>query len=65
MAGMFSDAQILNASKRDIDLSPHGFGFDYANQAWIEEGKYLACAHPESMHCQCYGKLHAGETIAV
>ena len=35
--------------------------YDYANQAWVVDGRYVACAHPESMQCKCYGKLHAGE----
>jgi hypothetical protein len=63
MALMFTVEQVRAASDRDIDLSPFGFGFDYQNQAWIENGKYLPCAHPASMNCQCYGKIHAGEPI--
>ena len=35
--------------------------YDYDNQAWIVDGKYVRCAHPESMPCRCYGKLHEGE----
>lgn len=35
--------------------------FDYANQAWIVEGKYVRCGHPETMACGCYGRAHAGE----
>lgn len=35
--------------------------YDYTNQAWIVNGRYKSCAHPGSMHCQCYGRLHAGE----
>jgi hypothetical protein len=37
-------------------------GFDYENQAWVINGKYERCGHPDSMECDCYGKLHAGET---
>ncbi len=36
-------------------------GYDYVHQAWIINGVYEACGHPESMECDCYGKLHAGE----
>jgi hypothetical protein len=36
-------------------------GYDYKNQAWVLEGKYVKCGHPESMNCSCYGKEHAGE----
>lgn len=36
-------------------------GYDYENQAWVKDGKYLRCGHPESMNCNCYGKLHEGE----
>lgn len=35
--------------------------FDYANQAWIRNGRYERCGHPESMDCRCYGKEHEGE----
>jgi|SRR5579872_2978859 len=37
--------------------------FDYKNQAWTENGKYVRCGHPASMNCTCYGRLHAGEPI--
>ena len=36
--------------------------YDYDNQCWIVDGKVEACAHPKTMNCKCYGKLHAGET---
>ena len=36
-------------------------GFDYQNQAWVVGGKYVKCGHPESMNCNCYGKIHEGE----
>ncbi len=34
--------------------------FDYTNQAWVRDGKYIRCGHPETMNCKCYGKLHEG-----
>jgi hypothetical protein len=37
-------------------------GFDYDNQAWIANDKYTRCGHPDEMNCQCYGRLHEGET---
>lgn len=36
--------------------------YDYERQAFVENGLYIRCAHPKSMDCQCYGKLHEGET---
>ena len=36
--------------------------YDYKNQAWMMNGVYLRCGHPESMDCRCYGKIHAGKT---
>jgi hypothetical protein len=36
-------------------------GFDYAKQAWYLNGVYIRCGHPESMQCDCYGRLHEGE----
>ena len=36
--------------------------YDYTVQAWVgTDGRYLSCAHPKEMKCQCYGKLHYGE----
>jgi len=36
-------------------------GFDYLNQAWVKDGFYVRCGHPDSMNCKCYGRIHAGE----
>jgi hypothetical protein len=38
-------------------------GYDYRNQAWVENGVYVACAHPPAMHCDCFGTRHAGEPV--
>ena len=38
--------------------------YDYKNQAWLVNGLYTSCEHPEEMQCDCYGKLHAGEAAA-
>lgn len=48
--------------------------YDYKNQAWVIDGKYVSCNHPDPgtpvpgiapdavfEGCSCYGKLHAGE----
>lgn len=40
-------------------------GFDYQNQAWVVNGKYVACGHPASMECDCFGRLHAGEPVEI
>jgi len=36
-------------------------GYDYKNQAWVVDGRYCRCGHPENMKCNCYGRLHEGE----
>jgi hypothetical protein len=36
-------------------------GFDYTRQAWVKDGRYLRCGHPEPMNCGCYGREHEGE----
>jgi hypothetical protein len=36
-------------------------GYDYEKQAWVINGKYIHCGHPESMKCGCYGRKHEGE----
>lgn len=35
--------------------------YDYDRQAWVKDGLYVRCGHPEAMNCGCYGRLHAGE----
>lgn len=35
-------------------------GFDYDNQAWVVDGKYVRCGHPPNMNCGCYGRTHEG-----
>jgi hypothetical protein len=44
----YKDGQLIN-------------GYDYENQAWVENGKYVACGHPSNMNCNCYGRIHEGE----
>lgn len=39
--------------------------YDYRRQAWVVNGRYVRCRHPDTMDCQCYGKLHAGECANV
>jgi hypothetical protein len=38
-------------------------GYDYDHQAWVKDGKYVRCGHPESMDCGCFGREHAGEPV--
>lgn len=36
-------------------------GFDYTRQAWVANGVYVRCGHPETMRCGCFGRQHEGE----
>jgi hypothetical protein len=36
-------------------------GYDYINQAWVQDGVYQRCGHRPDTPCACYGRLHAGE----
>ena len=36
-------------------------GYDYTRQAWVKDGFYVRCGHPESMNCDCFGRLFEGE----
>lgn len=36
-------------------------GYDYKNQAWVENGKYVRCGHPDNTKCSCYGRMREGE----
>ena len=35
-------------------------GYDYENQAWVIDGVYQRCGHPESMNCGCFGRKYVG-----
>lgn len=35
--------------------------YDYTNQAWVVDGKYVRCGHLP-VNCPCYGTVHEGET---
>jgi hypothetical protein len=35
-------------------------GFDYTNQAWVQNGRYVPCGHLDEHGCNCFGKLNAG-----
>ena len=37
-------------------------GYDYDRQAWVQDGRYVRCGHPESMDCKCWGREHEGLT---
>jgi len=39
--------------------------YDYDKQVWIIDGKYQRCGHPESINCDCYGRLHANEEVII
>lgn len=39
--------------------------FDYENQAWVIDGRYVRCGHLEGMDCECYGRAHQGERAPV
>jgi hypothetical protein len=38
-------------------------GYDYENQAWVIDGKYVDCGHPNNVKCGCYGRTHKGEEV--
>jgi hypothetical protein len=40
---------------------PPALWFDYPNQAWVRNGRYIRCGHPESMDCGCYGREHESQ----
>lgn len=34
-------------------------GFDYSNQAWVKNGRYVRCGH--KFACVCHGRLNEGQ----
>jgi hypothetical protein len=53
-------AQQIERADRDGLLN----GYDYKNHAWVLDGRYVRCGHPEPMRCGCYGRIHAGEEVS-
>lgn len=51
---MRTSADVENERGRLIE------GYDYNNQAWVVNGRYVDCSHVYK-HCGCYGRLHKGE----
>jgi hypothetical protein len=41
-------------------FTPEAVSFDYHNQAWVKDGRYVRCGHPGDS-CNCYGRIHEGE----
>jgi hypothetical protein len=37
--------------------------YDYTNQAWVIDGKYVSCGHLGTTSCACFGTLHAGQLV--
>ena len=37
--------------------------YDYTNQAWVVNGRYVRCGHLLP-NCGCYGTLHEGEPVS-
>ena len=38
---------------------------DYTKQAWVLNGRYMDCGHPDDMDCGCWGRVHEGEEVEV
>jgi hypothetical protein len=38
-------------------------GYDYDHQAWVKDGLYVRCGHPEPAPCGCYGRDFAGVAV--
>lgn len=37
--------------------------YDYTNQSWTRNGRYVRCGHPEEVDCHCFGRLHEDEEL--
>jgi hypothetical protein len=53
--------------EREAGRQPKGpvSQFDYTNQAWVVNGRYVRCGHPDWMPCGCFGRSHVGELVKV
>ena len=52
---------IVSTPPESCELPPP-LSYDYRNQAWVENGRYMRCGHADP--CSCFGRLHAGEPLA-
>lgn len=63
----------MRISKNVVERGKLLNGYDYEKQAWVYDGKYQDCGHPEEGEqtifgdifpgCNCYGRLHKGEPV--
>ena len=44
--------------------NPEQFGYDYTNQAWVVDGVYQDCGHP-NVDCGCFAREHKGQPVFV
>lgn len=63
MRGLMARQELREGKIQEINTSEKATYYDYANQAWIRNGKYIRCGHPENMNCGCYGRTHEGEQV--
>ncbi len=49
-------------TKNEVKREEVEFNYDY--QCWIVNGVIKRCGHPETMNCKCFGKTHAGKSLA-
>lgn len=57
--------RIMNDSTTSKNGFPPLSQYDYKNQAWVVDGRYVSCDHPM---CKkdisfCYGTMHQGEPV--
>ena len=55
------DRPDVSAAVKDMESQPETSHYNYTHQAWVVDGKYVRCGHPEVMRCGCYGRDHEGE----
>jgi hypothetical protein len=58
---MVTELDRMSATAQRTPADSDAARFDYALQAWIVDGRYQRCGHPDTIACDCYGRLHAGE----
>jgi hypothetical protein len=62
---LISDATMLDELRVHDKPSPAQdaetiTGFDYTNQAWVQNGRYVRCGHLDEHNCKCFGKINQG-----
>jgi hypothetical protein len=60
---LLGNTQRKEANKMRSSINTKENGYDSDNQAWYQNGVYVRCGHPDSMACDCFGRINEGKAV--